>query len=171
MYPLVPLPGTQVLVQLGAPDGIFFAAQRHRLSLGPSRQTGASPPFARLEEHLSLYQRFFVRYTTEGACATCTLTGHNLPPPHPPPRPLTFSPCRVHTTHDHRHAWPDFLQATLCGSEPVDLFDSFHVQLRALTNQLMADFQLPPDVQARLAIQPPEEFEIASNVKRTVDRY
>ena len=63
------------------------------------------------------------------------------------------------------------MQATLCGSEPVDLFDSFHVQLRAITNQLMADFQLPPDVQARLAIQPPEEFEIASNVKRTVDRY
>lgn len=56
-----------MLVQLGAPDGIFVAAQRNRLSLGPSTQTGASP-FARLEEHLSLYQRFFVRYTTEGTC-------------------------------------------------------------------------------------------------------
>jgi hypothetical protein len=91
-----------------------------------------------------------------------------LPSPHLP-RSFTFSLGLVHITHHLRNAWSDFLQATLCGSEPVDLFDSFHVQLRAITNQLMADFQLPPDVQARLAIQPPEEFEIASNVKRTVD--
>ena len=54
----------QVIAQLGAPDGIFVTAQRNRTPLGYGPGQSGSP-FARLEEHLSAYQRFFLRYTTE----------------------------------------------------------------------------------------------------------
>ena len=77
---------------------------------------GSWQPFARLEEHLSKYQRFFVRYTTE-----------------------------------------DFLQATLCGKEPNDEFQNFHVELKAITDQIMRDFRMPPEVVLKLQLEVPEE--------------